>query len=62
LLGDLKKKIADALLKMPQVRLWGERLKKFGIVKFTENSTAEYDLVRELTNAAKETSLGIRYY
>ncbi|XP_069684199.1 probable phosphite transport system-binding protein PtxB isoform X2 [Periplaneta americana] len=60
--GNLKKKILQAILKMPETRLWGSRLKNFGILKFVPNSQDAYEKEREIQDAVKNLSLGIRYY
>ncbi|KAJ9592388.1 hypothetical protein L9F63_015956 [Diploptera punctata] len=60
--GKLKKELEEALLKMPHTRLWGSRLKKFGILKFVSNSDEAYEKEREIKEAIKGTSVGPRYY
>lgn len=60
--GKLKKELEEAFLKMPTTRLWGSRLKKFGILKFVPNSEEAYEKIREIKEAVKDTSVGPRYY
>ncbi|PSN53295.1 hypothetical protein C0J52_04658 [Blattella germanica] len=60
--GKQKTKITQAILKMPETRLWGSRLKKFGIIKFVSNSQEAYDKEKEIRDAVKNVSLGPRYY
>lgn len=57
-----KENILQALLKMPGTRLWGSRLKKFGIMKFVPNSPDDYQEERQIREAVKDMSLGMRYY
>jgi ABC-type phosphate/phosphonate transport system substrate-binding protein len=59
-LGLLKEKISQALLKMQQTRLWGSRLKKYGL--FVPNNKDNYQEEREIQNAVKNMSLGTQYY
>ncbi|XP_050545665.1 uncharacterized protein LOC126907958 isoform X2 [Daktulosphaira vitifoliae] len=40
--SELKSKIIDALLHHTSKRTWGNRFKKFGLIKFTENSDYAY--------------------
>jgi len=40
--GDLKSKIVNALLKATTTRQWKEKFEKFGLIKFTENSSDAY--------------------
>jgi hypothetical protein len=47
---------------MPETKLWGSQLKKFGILKFVSNSQNDYQEEREIEEAVKDTSLGTRYY
>jgi hypothetical protein len=47
---------------MPGTRLWGRRLKKFGIMKFVPNSPDDYQEERQIHEAVKDMSLGMRYY
>jgi hypothetical protein len=47
---------------MPETKLWGSQLKKFGILKFVSNSQNYYQEEREIEEAVKDTSLGTRYY
>lgn len=61
-LGSTKENILQALLKMPGTRLWGSRLKKFGIMKFVPNSPDDYQEERQIHEAVKDMSLGMRYY
>lgn len=58
----MKRKMAEALLRSTQTRLWGERLAKFGIVKFAPNNINLYNSQREIGEVVKDTGLGIRYY
>lgn len=59
---EMKRKMADALIRSTQTRLWGERLAKFGIIKFAPNHIDRYSTQREIDDAVKNTGLGIRYY
>lgn len=59
---DMKRKMAEALMKSTQTRLWGERLGKFGIIKFAPNNIDCYNSHREIDEVVKDTGLGIRYY
>ena len=47
---------------MPHTRLWGSRLKKFGILKFVSNCEDAYEKEREIKEAVKGISVGPRYY
>jgi hypothetical protein len=47
---------------MPETRMWGSRLKKFGILKFVPNSEDDYQEGREIQETVKNISVGIRYY
>jgi len=58
----LKERISQALLNMQQTRLWGSRLKKFGLLKFVPNNKDNYQEEREIQDAVKNMSLGTRYY
>lgn len=59
---EMKKKMAEALMRSNQTRLWGERLAKFGIIKFAPNHIGLYNSQRDISEAVKDTGLGIRYY
>ena len=54
--------MAEALMRSNQTRLWGERLAKFGIIKFAPNHIGLYNSQRDISEAVKDTGLGIRYY
>ena len=60
--GNFKKQLEEAFLKMPHTRLWGSRLKKFGILKFVSNCEDAYEKEREIKEAVKGISVGPRYY
>jgi hypothetical protein len=47
---------------MPDTKLWGSQLKKFGILKFVSNSQTDYQEAREIQETVKNTSLDMRYY
>jgi hypothetical protein len=47
---------------MPETKLWGSQLKKFGILKFVSNSQDDYQEERDIQEAVKNTSLDMRYY
>lgn len=47
---------------MQQTRLWGSRLKKYGLLKFVPNNKDNYQEEREIQDAVKNMSLGTRYY
>lgn len=40
--GDLKSKIVNALSKATITKQWKDKFEKFGLIKFTENSSDAY--------------------
>ncbi|KAE8737663.1 hypothetical protein FOCC_FOCC016871 [Frankliniella occidentalis] len=60
--ATMKEKITQALLKMHNCRLWGERLSNFGISKLVPNNENVYEKERELRSSIQNTSVSVTYY